>query len=51
MSKAYDRVEWDFISLVLTRLGFHTKWTNLILQCITTVTYSFLINDTVYGKV
>lgn len=22
MSKAYDRLEWDFIALVLSRLGF-----------------------------
>ncbi|XP_022556970.2 uncharacterized protein LOC111205438 [Brassica napus] len=51
MSKAYDRVEWTFISKVLQRLGFHSKWVNLIMQCVSTVSYSYLINDSVHGLV
>lgn len=51
MSKAYDRVEWEFVSKVLQRLGFHDKWINLIMQCIQSVFYSFLINDKVYELV
>ncbi|XP_048621914.1 uncharacterized protein LOC111212914 [Brassica napus] len=51
MSKAYDRVEWRFISQVLKRLGFHDKWITLIMQCVTTVSYSYLINDSAYGSV
>ena len=51
MSKAYDRVEWRFIEKVLQRLGFHSKWIHLIMQCVSTVTYSYLINDTVHGSV
>ena len=23
MEKAYDRLEWDFIKVILTKLGFH----------------------------
>lgn len=51
MSKAYDRLEWDFIEAVLLQLGFHTIWTNLIMQCIKTVSYSFLINGSAQGRV
>ena len=51
MSKAYDRLEWEFIELVLTRLGFDSKWIRLIMQCISTVTYSFLINGSPRGRV
>lgn len=51
MSKAYDRVEWAFVSQVLQRLCFHEKLINLVMQCITTVSYSFLINETAYGSV
>lgn len=51
MSKAYDRVEWEFIGLVFKRLGFHETWTTWVMQCITTASYSYLVNDAVYGNV
>ena len=51
MSKAYDRIEWEFISQVFKRLGFHDTWTQWLMQCITTVSYSYLINDAAYGSV
>lgn len=51
MSKAYDRLEWDFIQLVLRRLGFQQKVINWIMQCVSTVTYSFLINGSPRGRV
>ena len=51
MSKAYDRIEWDFISLVLHQLGFHHRLVEMAMQCIPTVTYSFLINSSPRGMV
>lgn len=49
MTKAYDRLEWEFIKLVLERLGFHPKWIGWVMQCVTTVTFKFLLNGTVKG--
>ncbi|CAA7021479.1 unnamed protein product [Microthlaspi erraticum] len=46
LSKAYDRLEWSFISAVLERLGFHAKWINMIL-----VSYAFLVNGAAQGSV
>lgn len=31
MSKAYDRLEWEFISLVMLRLGFHQAFVDCVL--------------------
>lgn len=51
MNKAYDRFEWGFIQVVLERLGFHKIWVNWIMQCITSMFYSFLFNGTTKGCV
>ncbi|XP_062028884.1 uncharacterized protein LOC133744870 [Rosa rugosa] len=44
MSKAYDRMEWKFLEAVLLRFGFAESWVRIIMQCVSTVRYSFLIN-------
>lgn len=44
MSKAYDWIEWRFLEAVLTRMDFEKAWIELIMQCVTIVKYSILIN-------
>ncbi|KAA3468713.1 reverse transcriptase [Gossypium australe] len=44
MSKAYDRVEWDFLAGMMKSLGFHNDWMVLIMRCITSVSYSVSLN-------
>lgn len=44
MEKAYDRIEWDFLWAVLSKLGFPHKWTEWIKACVTTVSYSVKVN-------
>ncbi|XP_021742857.1 uncharacterized protein LOC110708937 [Chenopodium quinoa] len=51
MSKAYDRVEWGFLRKLLLTMGFDGRWVNLVMQCVSTVRYSFVINGRVCGDV
>jgi hypothetical protein len=42
---AYDRVDWGYLEGVLKRLGFHSKWVQWIMECVTTVWYSVRFNN------
>lgn len=44
MSKAYDRVEWGFLKDMMLKLGFNQEWTQLIMKCITFVTYRIRVD-------
>ena len=44
MSKAYDRVEWSFLEKMLLKLGFNAGWVQVILNCVSTVTYRIKVN-------
>ncbi|XP_057248334.1 uncharacterized protein LOC130590283 [Beta vulgaris subsp. vulgaris] len=44
MEKAYDRLEWKYIFITLEKLGFCARWVDWLRQCITTVSFSVLVN-------
>jgi hypothetical protein len=44
MSKAYDRVEWDFLEKMMRRMGFDENWIRLIMECVSTVSYQIKVN-------
>ncbi|GKA28831.1 reverse transcriptase [Tanacetum coccineum] len=51
MSKAYDRVEWSIIRSVLQRFRFRQNFIDLIMACVTSVSFSFNINGHISGYV
>ncbi|XP_024178126.1 uncharacterized protein LOC112184065 [Rosa chinensis] len=44
ISKAYDRLELDFLEAILRKLGFCNRWIDIVLCSVKSISYSFIIN-------
>ena len=51
MSKAHDRVEWACLDKIMEKLGFHQRWRALVIQCVSSVTYSVRLNGKPRGHI
>jgi hypothetical protein len=50
ISKAYDKVEWGFLNVVMKRLGFARRWIRLMLMCGQTTNYAVMVNGIPMGN-
>ena len=50
-SKAYDRVEWEFLERAMKHLRLGVRMVNLIMSCISSVSYSVLLNVQPVGNI
>uniref|UniRef100_A0A803PKW7 CCHC-type domain-containing protein n=1 Tax=Cannabis sativa TaxID=3483 RepID=A0A803PKW7_CANSA len=51
MSKAYDRVDWRFLEAMMICLGYDKRWVDKVMNCITSPSFSILINGEVSGQI
>ena len=44
ISKAYDRVEWEFLRRIMLKIGLPNQWDQLAMEMVCTASYSILLN-------
>ena len=49
IEKAYDHVNWEYVLEVMRRMGFGQRWLSWISWCMSTVSFSILINGVFAG--
>ena len=49
IEKAYDHIRWDFIQQTLERMGFGSKWIRWMYWCISTASFSVMVNGSPTG--
>ena len=51
ISKAYDRVEWEFLEKIMIHLGLEEKLICIIMSCLKSASYSMLLNGLPMGRI
>ncbi|XP_058763304.1 uncharacterized protein LOC131636711 [Vicia villosa] len=51
ISKAYDKIDWNYLREVLTTMGFSQRWVKWIMLCVETVDYSVNLDSNKVGPI
>ena len=49
IEKAYDSISWEFLYQAMGKMGFGSRWMSWIKWCISTASFSILINGSPVG--
>lgn len=51
ISKAYERLEWSYLEQVLISMSFKMQLLSLLMACVSTATFSILVNGILNGHI
>ena len=51
ISKAYDRVKWNFLKQIMLKINLPEQWVALAMETVQTASYSFLLNGEPRGHI
>jgi hypothetical protein len=51
ISKAYDRLDWDYLRDIMVQMGFSSRWISWIMLCVETVDFSVLVDGASVGPI
>jgi len=51
ITKAYDRIDWNYLKCVMLKMGFSQQWVKWIMMCVQSVDYSVLVNIEAVGPI
>ncbi|XP_030941536.1 uncharacterized protein LOC115966441 [Quercus lobata] len=51
INKAYDQVEWLFLQGIMEKMGFPALWIERVMSCVTTPSFSILVNGKPYAMI
>lgn len=51
ISKAYDRVSWNYLRRRMISMGFSSKWISWMMMCVTTVSYNISFQGLIIGPI
>ncbi|XP_061360507.1 uncharacterized protein LOC133304483 [Gastrolobium bilobum] len=49
LHKAYDFVSWKFLNWMLISIGFPPRFSDWIIECVTTTSFSVVVNGAIHG--
>ena len=51
ISKAYNRIERDFLKGIMKKLGLPERWIDRVMSCVTSTSFSVCINVKAFGNI